>query len=657
MLLAAPQKLIVIGNGMTSQSFCRWITDHPEHRRQFAVQVFGEEPRPAYDRVNLTDYFTGKTAEELELAPRSWYEERGIELHTGQRIESINRVMRSVSTASGATHEYDKLILATGSRPFVPPIPGVELNGVYVYRTIEDLEAIAARGKSAKSAAVLGGGLLGLEAAKALRDMGLVPHIVEMAPGLMPRQLDRESADELKRQVQRMGVRVHLTKRTQSIEQHGDFLIIRFDSGETLAVDMVVISAGIRPRDELAQHCSLSIGERGGIIIDDYLTTSDSNIFAIGECANHRGVVYGLVGPCFQMAKILAEYLHGNVASFTGADQSAKLKLLGIDVSTFGEPIGQAVGAAVVTARVQKGTRKLLLRDRRIVGALGVGEWPEADSVRVAVSEYRQPWSWQLWRFRKSGRLFRERVTADVTRWPPGALICNCLRICHSDITTACQQGCDSLEKLVESTGASSVCGSCRPLLAQLVGRADEAVEAVAGARGLMTASVTAIVAVVAIKVLGPVPFSDSVASPRRNLDFIWRDDFWKQVSGYSLLAITVILLLFSLRKRFQRFDFGSFGAWRTAHAILGVVTLFGLLAHTGWHWGENLNFWLMSFFVGINLVGGFTGLLAAMESRTTGGSALLVRRWRPRMTWVHILLFWPLPLLIAAHVFTFYFY
>ena len=651
--------LVVVGNGMASQALCRWLTDEQATTApRYSVQVFGDEPRPAYDRVRLSEYFNGKSAHDLELAPRSWYESRGISLHTGERIESIDRVNQLIRSSAGKEYSYDTLILATGSRPFVPPVPGVDHEGVFVYRTIEDLEAIKEWGENVKAAAVLGGGLLGLEAAKALRDMNLIPHVVEMAPGLMPRQLDRESADELQNRVERMGVNVHLTKRTSSIEKHGDFLIVRFDSGDSLAVGMVVVSAGIRPRDELARDAGLEIGPRGGIAINDALQTSDPHIFAIGECASHDGTVYGLVGPCYQMAKVLANRLRGSDETFEGGDKSAKLKLLGVDVSTFGEPIGEAVGASVVTAKVENGTRKLLVRDHRIVGALGVGPWPEADRIRAAVSELRQPWGWQLTRFRKTGNLWTEDAGGeDVSQWPPDALICSCMQVCRSDLTSACERGCDSVAALADATGASTICGSCKPLLAQLVGKADEVVEAVAGWRGLLVASLTAIGAILLMGLFGPIEFSESVVSSRRKLDFFWRDDFWKQVSGYTLLGITVLTLLFSIRKRIKRVSFGRFGTWRMAHGILGAVTLVGVLAHTGMHWGANLNFWLMFCFIGINLLGGVTGFVTSMESRASGSTAMLLRQWRPRLTLLHILVFWPLPLLIAAHVFTIYYY
>ena len=669
------QDLVIVGNGMTGYAFCQFLTERGRDTLPFSsITVFGDEPRPAYDRVNLSDCFDGKTPADLELAPREWYEQNGIELRTGVRVNGLDRNRRKVTTTDGEEFGYDKLVLATGSRPFVPPVPGVELDGVFVYRTIEDIDGIREWGQRSKQAAVLGGGLLGLEAAKALRDMGLIVHVVEMAPGLMPRQLDRESGRELQHRIERLGVRVHLTRRTSAIERHGEYLVVQFDSGDSLAVDMVVISAGIRPRDELAGEADeageaiesgetksaeteLVVGSRGGFVVDDGMATSDPSIFAIGECAEHRGTVYGLVGPCYQMAKVLANRFHGDSVQFEGGDKSAKLKLLGVDVCTFGEPIGEASGATIVDADTSEGSRKLLMRGGRMVGALGVGPWPEAERIRAAVATNRRPWSWQLRRFRKTGSLYTEAMTDDVSQWPPDATICSCLQIKRSDLTSACQTGCSSVKELADATGASTVCGSCKPLLAQMVGKAGQVVEAVAGWRGLLAASVAVIGFLIAMKISGPIEFSESVVTPRRQLDFLWRDELAKQVSGYVLLAITVLSLMFSMRKRIHRINWGKFGTWRMAHGILGAVTLVGVLAHTGFHWGANLNFWLMSCFIGLNLLGAFTGVVTSLESRVSGGAALMLRQWRPRLTLVHIFLFWPLPLLIAAHIFSIYYY
>ena len=652
------QSLVVIGNGMASYALCRWLTDELGPSRDRSITVFGDEPRPAYDRVNLTDFFAGKSAQDLELASREWYAERGIELRTGEQIVSIDRAAKHVLSTDGTRYAYDQLVLATGSRPFVPSIPGVDNDGVFVYRTIEDLQAIADWGRRAKSAAVLGGGLLGLEAAKALQEMSLVTHVVEMAPSLMPRQLDRDGGLALRHRIERLGVQIHLPKRTESIERHGDFLMVQFGPGDSLAVDMVVISAGIRPRDELAREAGLKVGVRGGIVVDDSLQTNDPSIFAIGECAAHKGIVYGLVGPCYQMAKVLADRLRGQDEWFTSGDRSARLKLLGVDVATFGEPLGEASGALVLSGKTETGScRKLLIRDQRIVGALAVGDWPEASRVQAAVTERSRPWGWQLRRFQKTGVLWRDEVTQHVADWPPEALVCSCLRVTRSALTTACQQGCTTADELADATGASTVCGSCRPLLAQMIGQSEKSLEAIAGSRGLLVTSLAVLAVLGVFALVGPIEFSKSVVGAMSRIDFIWRDEFWKQVTGYTLIGITVLTLLLSLRKRWKRLRIGDYGFWRVAHAALGVASLLGVLVHTGLHMGSNLNFLLMSCFVGINLIGGLTGVVTSLESRASAATALVIRQWRPRITLLHILLFWPLPVLVAAHIFCVYYY
>ena len=372
--------LVIVGNGMVGHALCEKLVEQRTHKR-IKIVVFGDEHQVAYDRVNLSQFFAGKTAQTLQLKPPQWYSDNGIELRTGQLVTRIDRDRKRVFSGEDESICYDQLVLATGSRPFVPPIAGVNSEGVFVYRTIADLEEIKAWSGKVASAAVLGGGLLGLEAAKALVNLNLDTHIVEMAPSLMPRQLDSSGAAVLQKKIEAMGIGVHTLKRTGEIATEGDRRTLRFDSGEELCVGMVVVSAGIRPRDELATACGLDLGRRGGIAVDDELRTSDPSIFAIGECASHDGIIYGLVGPGYQMADVLAGHLNGDRKLFTGADQSARLKLLGVNVTSLGTPIGDVPFATTAKATSEEGPeqtyRKLILHKRQLVGAIAVGPWEE----------------------------------------------------------------------------------------------------------------------------------------------------------------------------------------------------------------------------------------------------------------------------------------
>ena len=335
--------LVLVGHGMVGHHFLEQCVSRNLHQ-QYRIVVFGEERYPAYDRVHLSEYFAGRSAESLSLAAGDFFIEHGIELRLGEAVATIDREARLVRDAEGHEIHWDKLVLATGSYPFVPPIPGNDLAGCFVYRTLDDLDRIAAHAAAAKSGVVIGGGLLGLEAANALKQLGLETQVVEFAPNLMAVQLDNGGAAMLREKIVALGVGVHTSKATTAIVREADGLRLNFADGGALRTDMVVFSAGIRPQDALARGCALQVGERGGIHIDGQCRTSDPDVLAIGECALWDNKIYGLVAPGYQMARIAAATLAGEDACFSGADMSTKLKLLGVDVASFGDAQGRTPG-------------------------------------------------------------------------------------------------------------------------------------------------------------------------------------------------------------------------------------------------------------------------------------------------------------------------
>jgi nitrite reductase (NADH) large subunit len=328
--------IVVIGHGMVGHRFCERLVEY-DLDKQYRIVTFCEEPRAAYDRVGLTSFFASRNAQKLMLANLDWYRDQGIELHIGDRANTIDRTHRVVTSERGLTIKYDHIVMATGSYPFVPPVPGVDKVGVFLYRTINDLERMIEHAKTCKRAAVIGGGLLGLEAAKAAYDLGLETHVIEFAPRLMPRQVDDTGSRLLVRKIEELGVKVHLQKATKEIVGNGRVEKMIFTDGSEMDVGMIIVSAGIRPRDELARQSGLQVGERGGVSVNDQLLTSDPNIFAIGEVALHKAMVYGLVAPGYEMADIVASNLCGGNKQFSGADLSTKLKLMGVDVASFGD--------------------------------------------------------------------------------------------------------------------------------------------------------------------------------------------------------------------------------------------------------------------------------------------------------------------------------
>lgn len=655
------QRLVVVGAGMAAFAFLRRL-EKAGGLEHYTVTLIGDEPRPCYDRVNLTDCFGGKSPDDLLLAPRGWYQDHGIELRTSVRVTTIDRKQRTLTTDAGESISYQHLVLATGSHPFVPPIDGTDLPGVFVYRTIEDIDRIKGFTDDWCRAAVLGGGLLGLEAAKALHDLGRETHVLEVAPGLMPRQLNTEASDLLQVKIESLGVAVHVQRRAEKIEAVGDRRIVHCTGHEPLEVEMVVISAGIRPNDALARDAGLECGPRGGIAVDDELLTSDPRVHAIGECVSLDGTLFGLVGPCYEMAEVAADNLaaqakgEATAARFAATSRASRLKLMGVDVSTLGTPIGEADAGSLVTANGTGFSRSLIVSKRRIVGALAVGEWPERERLSGIVADGKKLSSRQLRRFKETGSVWTESEGDTVLDWPASATVCSCLNVTRGELTDALHAGAADADGLAEATGASTVCGSCRILLCELAGDRGIAVGP-KGRIGLLIASCLATIIAPVLLTAGPPPVVDSVQSTWREIDLFWRDDFVKQVTGYSLLSVSLLATTLSLRKRVPWMKLGDFGTWRGLHGILGVTTLLGFLVHTSTRLGHNLTLALAITFLLLNLLGAFTGITAALENRFTGPLGQRLRAWRPKLTQAHIWLLWPLPALVAFHIVAVYYY
>ncbi|MGZ6144097.1 MAG: nitrite reductase large subunit NirB, partial [Myxococcales bacterium] len=450
------RKLVVIGNGMVGQKFLELVAESGG----WDVVTFCEEPRRAYDRVNLTSFFGGKSAEDLSLAT-----DDGLTVHLGDRAVSIDRARKVVTSAQGRQVPYDKLVLATGSAPLVPPIPGREAQGVFVYRTIEDVEAIRAWAAQSRTGVVIGGGLLGLEAANALSRMGLETHVVEFAPRLMAMQVDEGGGAILKAKIEALGLSVHTGKNTsQIVSVDGRVSEIRFADGGALAADMVVFSAGIRARDELARECGLAVGERGGISIDDHCRTSDPDILAIGECAHYRSRTYGLVGPGYRMARAAVATLSGRDEKLGVFDMSTKLKLLGVDVASFGDAMATRPGSRVIalTDSASGVYKKLVVTaDRqRLLGGVLVGE-AAAYAHLLQLVENQAALPAQPEQLITGAPKFTMQDTA---------VVCTCHNVRKDAICRAVRSdGLTSVGAIKAATRAGTGCGSCTPLLGEIL--------------------------------------------------------------------------------------------------------------------------------------------------------------------------------------------
>ncbi|MCE7066917.1 nitrite reductase large subunit NirB [Dyadobacter sp. CY326] len=465
--------IVVIGNGMVGYKFCEKLLAKKKSDQQITLTVFGEEPRVAYDRVHLSEYFAGKTADELTLACADWYADNGIRLFLSDPVVDIDREEKLVRSHHGHIVYYDYLIMATGSGAFVPSIPGVEKDGVFVYRTIEDLELIQSYARKAKKGAVLGGGLLGLEAAKALLDLGLQEaHVVEFASRLMPRQIDDAGSRILQNQLESLGLQIHLAKSTQEIVGGDCIEGMQFSDNSLLDVDMLVISAGIRPRDELAKIAGLETHPRGGIVVNNQLQTSDPNIFAIGECALAHHMIYGLIAPGYEMAEVVATLLLGGDKEFLPYDMSTKLKLIGTDVASFGDPFIQE--PACKTIRYENKAKGVYKRinvsqdGKTLLGGILVGD---AEQYNMLLQTCKSktilpPDSEDLILGSRGG----EEAGAGVMSFPDDALICSCEAvtkgmICHE----VSEKGNHTMDALKKSCKAGTGCGGCVPMVKDII--------------------------------------------------------------------------------------------------------------------------------------------------------------------------------------------
>lgn len=471
--MSSLKKVVVVGNGMVGHRFIEELVSN-DVNKQFEIISFGEEPRLAYDRVHLTSYLGGKTAEELSLVKPGYYENNSIQVHIHDKVEKIDVQNKSVLSAKGQNISYDKLILATGSYPFVPPVPGHQRENCFVYRTLEDLDKIAAAAKHAKSGVVIGGGLLGLEAAKALKDLGLETHVVEFAPRLMAVQVDEGGGAMLLRKIKELGVHVHTGKNTKEIVE-GDTAKhkIRFMDEEEIETDVIVFSAGIRPQDQLARHAGLEVGPRGGIVINNGCQTSDPDVYAIGECALWEQRIFGLIAPGWQMSKVAADHLCGKDAAFLGADMSTKLKLMGVDVASVGDAHGRTEGSRSFSFsdEIAQVYKKIVVSQdgKHLLGAVLVGDAEEYGTLlQLMLNKIALPDSPNTL-ILPAGTGEGAKAGLGVAMLPDSAQICSCNNVTKGDLCCAIEQGVCELAELKNVTKAATGCGGCAALVKQVL--------------------------------------------------------------------------------------------------------------------------------------------------------------------------------------------
>jgi nitrite reductase (NADH) large subunit len=460
------KKLVVVGNGMAGVACVEQIL---RHRHDFQITIVGDETHVNYNRILLSSVLAGeKSADDIVLNDIEWYRANGIQPRLGVRVTGIDAGAHLVHGSDGASISFDKLILATGSRAFIPPVPGTDKENVHVFRTLDDTRALIEKSRPGMKAAVIGGGLLGLEAARGLQVQGCQVTVVHLVDTLMERQLDRTGGAYLARKMENMGVRVLLGKQTRELLGNGRVEGLRFACGEELEAELVVIAAGITPNAELGRMAGLEV--RRGILVNDWMETSHPDIFAVGECTEHRGRLFGLVAPLIEQGKVLAAAITGNRGpAFTGAASAAKLKIMGIDVFSAGDIDDSEPG--VETVRYEDPAlgiyKRLLIKDNRLRGVILVGDAADDHRYKAWLTE-----GTDLTPHRRHLLFPPPAADAglDVAQIPDSETVCGCMGVTKGDIIHAIHEhGINSMAQLKDRTRASTGCGSCGNLCARLL--------------------------------------------------------------------------------------------------------------------------------------------------------------------------------------------
>lgn len=649
---AEREKIIVIGSGPVGM---RFVDEVLKLKPSAKIHVFGNEPFAPYNRVQLSALLAGQVKrDDIDIPLPRPSQHPGFKLSVAT-IATIDRQGKVVVDTFGKEYPYDKLIFATGARAHIPTIPGIDKKGVYPFRRLADAEALFARVTRSRHIAVLGGGLLGIEAAKALARSGTKVTLIQQGEFLMNRQLDETSSGLLRADVEGAGIDVITHSGAREILGDASVSSVKVHSGEEIECDTVVVCAGIQANKKLALAAKLPVGR--GIKVDDQMRTNDENIFAVGECSEHRGKLYGFAQPGFEQASVAARVVCDSFAVYSGSQAVSRLKVIGRAVCSMGEIEINEKEPFIKQLRFQrKGQglyRKLILRKGKLVGGLGYGEWEESSRVQRALQSEDYIWPWQRALFKINGKLWIGDDSANVQQWPEKTMVCHCKQVTKGEIldlkeTTA---NC-TLKEVQQQCGASTVCGTCKPLVAELVEPNAQPEKEIAWST-LMLGSLIALVVAALIIFMPEAKVSDSVLT-QSWFEGIWNDKFWKQVTGFTLLGLTVVGLLMSLRKRFSFEWMGKFAYWRAVHTVLGTLCVALLILHTGFHLGANLNQWLMINFLLLIGVGSVAGMAISMSHRLKPSMA---RQFRKLWTWLHIIVAWPLPALLAAHVLSVYYF
>jgi nitrite reductase (NADH) large subunit len=615
-----------------------------------SVILYGAEPWEPYNRVLLSELLAGEIDWSAIVNPAPLIESGRLKLRINSPIVAIDRIGQTVTDAVGTREVYSRLVLATGSSPRVPAFAKRAVLGVYTYRDVNDAQTLMTNALQSRCSVVLGGGALGVEVARALKTQNPDTRVivVHRAMSLLNRELDSEAAGLLEEQIRGSGIEILLRETISSIEGTREIEGVNLAGGQRIECDTLVMCTGIERNTRLAREAGLQVGE--GIKVDDRMRTSDRRIYAVGECAEHRGDVYGLLAPGIEQAKVAATNVLGGRAKYHGSDHFLRLKVVKMPVTSIRWAAHDgAKHKSVSYAEAGGKLRRLVVANGRLIGASVIGEWDETERVHQTLARRERLWPWQLWRFRREGRLW-SRQQADTTTWLDSTTVCGCMGVSCGMLRHAMAEGHTTLDGLRERTGACQGCGACAPLVLSLIGKQPGDVTFAGAGAGVALGGAALLTALLLLAVLfWPAVAVGRSFSTRSMFDWLLLDGTWKQATGYTLTAVSAASLVLPLRKRWRRFAKGSYRFWRGAHAVLGAASAGVLVLHTGLRHGHSFDRVLMEVFLAVLLTGALLGALAWRAS--------LESRWRRSLGAAHLLLVWILPAFIAVHILKVYYF
>ena len=648
------EPIVIVGGGMAAHRLCTSLSNSGYNTANLEIYS-GEEILP-YDRANLSKCFKSENSTPTPLNQNEWYKQNKIKIHLQSKVSSIDPNQKLLIFEGGLRKIYSKLILALGSEPSTQSFSEAPLENVFTYRTWADLRRIRTACKLAEEVSIIGGGLLGLEAAGAIHSKSRNVTVFEMANTPLCRNLNEEAGFALLKSLESSGIRVVLKSQLKSIHQAEGYLNLVFNNKKKFRANVVVLATGHRPADQLAKSSGIEVSPNGGILVDEHLQTSQKDIFAIGDCISLKHRSFGFVQPAYHQANILASNLCGSTEKYEPKGKRITLNLSGVDISIYGENLGDAEH---LTYKNGSTFRSLVVRRGILIGSTIIGNWTNSTALRFAVDENVKIPNRQKKVFNTTGELNLLDDFGEAATWSNDSIICNCCHIDCGTVRKEIKKGGDNLQKIKHSSGAGSKCGSCRLQLLGLI-------HAGLGNNVKLENSIFAsgkifkylAVCSLILSVLYWLPWQISAPYTVDSLKFefskLWTDSVIKQITGFTVAGISFFSLLYSLRKRLGWFRIGKLGIWKTFHVLSGFLAIIVLFFHTGLSWGYNLNFLLATNFLTLNTLGALAAVNYSAKLDSSSFAQNRIRYWLIRS---HILFFWPYPILLFIHLYSVYQY